>query len=106
MLYDTIGIQYESHRRPDPRIHKLVLREIGEANRIVNVGAGVGSYEPADRDLIAVEPSWEMISQRAGNRTPVVRALAERLPFKDQAFDLAMAILTHSPLVRHPKGIG
>jgi hypothetical protein len=32
---------------------------------VVNVGAGAGSYEPADRAVIAVEPSVTMIAQRA-----------------------------------------
>ena len=36
----------------------------------------------------------------------MVRALAERLPFKDQAFDLAMAILTIHHWSDIPKGLG
>ena len=94
MLYDTIGIQYRSHRRPDPRISQVILQEVGDAGRVVNVGAGVGSYEPLDRMVIAVEPSRAMIAQRKRSRAPVVRALAEGLPFPDKTFDAAMAILT------------
>ncbi|MEW5723211.1 MAG: class I SAM-dependent methyltransferase [Thermodesulfobacteriota bacterium] len=94
MLYDTIGIQYTDYRRPDPRISELILREIGPTGKIVNVGAGVGSYEPSGRDVVAVEPSWAMISQRTEKQAPVVQALAERLPFKDRTFDVATAILT------------
>ena len=60
---------------------------------MVNVGAGTGNYEPADRLVVAVEPSVEMIRQRT-SPAPVVRARAEQLPFGDGAFDAAMALLT------------
>lgn len=60
----------------------------------MNVGAGAGSYEPADRAVAAVEPSAEMVRQRAPDAAPVVRASAERLPFADGTFDAALAVLT------------
>jgi len=44
--------------------------------------------------MIAVEPSPEMIGQRPSRAAPVVRAVAERLPFVDGAFDAALAVLT------------
>ncbi len=93
-LYDTIGIRYSVYRRPDPRIAQAVHAELRQASTIVNLGAGVGSYEPTDRDLIAVEPSRLMISQRPGNASPVVQASAESVPFKDRTFDAAMAVLS------------
>jgi SAM-dependent methyltransferase len=68
--------------------------ELGPAVSIVNVGAGVGAYEPRDRNVIAIEPSLLMISQRPRSAHPVIRARAESLPFRDDAFDAAMAILT------------
>ena len=37
---------------------------------VVNVGAGTGSYEPAGREVTAVEPSRVMIEQRAAGRRP------------------------------------
>jgi Methyltransferase domain len=61
---------------------------------VVNVGAGTGSYEPADREVVAVEPSEAMIAQRPAGAAPVVRAHAEALPFADGSFDAAMAVLT------------
>jgi ubiquinone/menaquinone biosynthesis C-methylase UbiE len=93
-LYDTIGTRYGNYRRPDPRIATALNAELGQAVSIVNIGAGVGSYEPQDRELVAVEPSQMMISQRAKNGAPIVQARAESLPFKDDAFEAAMAILT------------
>lgn len=93
-LYDTIGTHYAKYRRPDPRISAAMMAAIGDARRVVNVGAGTGSYEPKDRDVIAVEPSETMIRQRAAGATPVVRASATHLPFRDSEFDAALAVLT------------
>ncbi len=67
---------------------------LGDARSVVNVGAGTGSYEPPDRDVVAVEPSEVMIAQRAPAAAPAVRAVAEHLPFDDNSFDAAMAVLT------------
>jgi len=93
-LYDTIGTHYAKYRRPDPRIAAAITAAIGDARRVVNVGAGAGSYEPKDRDVVAVEPSETMIAQRARDAAPVVRASAMSLPFRDGAFDAAIALLT------------
>lgn len=93
-LYDRIGVGYSAYRRPDPRIGAHVADALGPARSVVNVGAGAGSYEPADRAVVAVEPSAEMVRQRPPRAAPAVRASAERLPFRDAAFDAAMAVLT------------
>lgn len=94
VLYDRIGVGYAAYRRPDARIAARVAAALGPARTVVNVGAGTGSYEPADRAVAAVEPSAEMVRQRAPSAAPAVRASAERLPFADAAFDAALAILT------------
>jgi SAM-dependent methyltransferase len=60
----------------------------------VNVGAGAGSYEPADRFVVAVEPAMTMIRQRRAGSAPVVQAVAAELPFRDDGFAGALAILT------------
>jgi SAM-dependent methyltransferase len=61
---------------------------------VLNVGAGTGSYEPADRQVTAVEPSAAMIAKRPVGAAPAVQATADRLPFADNSFDAAMAVLT------------
>jgi SAM-dependent methyltransferase len=93
-LYDSIGVGYSAYRRPDPRIAARIVDALGRARSIVNVGAGAGSYEPADRAVVAVEPSAEMVRQRPRSAAPAVRASADALPFRDHAFDAAMAVLT------------
>jgi SAM-dependent methyltransferase len=93
-LYDTIGIGYRALRRPDPRIAAAIIAALGRAASVVNVGAGAGSYEPADRRVVAVELSREMIRQRPAGAAPVVQASATALPFRAGAFDAALAVLT------------
>jgi SAM-dependent methyltransferase len=67
---------------------------LGDAETVLNVGAGTGSYEPPDRKLIAVEPSATMRAQRPTGAAPCVAAHAEALPFADNEFDVAMAVLS------------
>jgi SAM-dependent methyltransferase len=93
-LYDTIGVGYRALRRPDPRIAAAIVDALGPAASVVNVGAGAGSYEPAGRRVVAVEPSREMIRQRPAGAAPVVQASATALPFGAGAFDAALAVLT------------
>jgi len=92
--YDEIGRSYARTRREDPRVASAIHDCLGAAESIVNVGAGSGNYEPADRQVVAVEPSVAMLRQRGAERAPAVRAVAEHLPFRAQSFDAAMAILT------------
>jgi len=93
-LYEQIGVGYSRHRRPDPRIVARLDDALGDATRVVNVGAGAGSYEPTGRRVVGVEPSTVMLAQRAPGAAPVVRGVAEALPFPDRRFDAALAVLT------------
>jgi SAM-dependent methyltransferase len=105
-LYDRIGVGYTTTRRPDPRLAARIHAALGDARTIVNVGAGTGSYEPAGRDVTAVEPSETMIAQRPPGAAPVVRASAEALPFADHSFDAAMAVLSDHHWADRPAGLG
>ena len=93
-LYDSISSTYSEHRREDPRVAQPIHDALGDAARVVNVGAGTGNYEPVDREVVAVEPSTAMLAQRLADRGPAVQAVAEALPFGDGAFDAAMGSLT------------
>jgi len=93
-LYDTIGTTYTVTRRTEPRIAAQVWAALGDAQTVLNVGAGTGSYEPPGRDVTAVEPSAVMRAQRPVGAAPCVDAVAESLPFEDQSFDAAMAVAT------------
>jgi SAM-dependent methyltransferase len=93
-VYDTIGRDYTVNRRPDPRWEAVVATQLGDARRILNVGAGTGSYEPAGPDVVAVEPSTVMLSQRPAGAAAAMRASASALPVRTGWAEVAMAILT------------
>jgi SAM-dependent methyltransferase len=93
-LYDTIGATYPITRRTEPRIASRIWAALGDARTVLNVGAGTGSYEPSDRQVLAVEPSALMRSQRVPGSAPCLAGSAEHLPFDDQSFDAAMAVCT------------
>jgi SAM-dependent methyltransferase len=92
--YERYGRTYARHRRPDPRIAARIHAALGDAKTVLNVGAGSGSYEPADRSVLAVEPSATMRAQRPPDAGPAIAARAEDLPFDDDSFDAAMACVT------------
>ena len=92
--YDTIGKGYNARRRADPRIAAGIVSALGGGQSVLNIGAGTGSYEPSDRQVVALEPSAVMISQRGVTAAPVIQGMAEQLPFSDNSFDAAMGLLT------------
>jgi SAM-dependent methyltransferase len=93
--YDTIGVTYGRHRRPDPSVVAAIDRALRDARTVVDVGSGTGSYGPVGRHTAAVEPSRTMLAQRSPAAAPVVQGVAEHLPFPDAAFDASLAVLTH-----------
>ncbi|MEM7080111.1 MAG: class I SAM-dependent methyltransferase [Pseudomonadota bacterium] len=105
-LYDTIGVNYANLRQADPRIAAQIDDALGTAKRVVNVGAGAGSYEPAGREVTALEPSAQMIAQRSPTAAAAVQGSAEALPFDDNTFDAAMALLTIHHWPDKPRGVG
>ena len=92
--YETIGATYGATRNEDPRIARRIRKALGDAESVVNIGAGTDAYEPADLDVIAVEPSPTMIAQRPSESAPVRQGVAEALPLRDGEVDAALATLT------------
>ncbi|NNC11103.1 methyltransferase domain-containing protein [Planctomonas sp. JC2975] len=92
--YGVIGVDYARYRRPEPAFDAAIADALGDARTLVNIGAGAGSYEPMGLDVTAVEPSAAMRAQRPIGSAPVVDAVAEHLPFSDDAFDAALASFT------------
>ena len=103
-LYDRIGRTYATTRRPDPRIQAAIFAALGDAETVVNVGAGTGSYEPP-QTVLAVEPSAVMIAQRPPGSAPAVQATAEHIPLPDGACDAALASLTIHHWPDRPRGL-
>src|SRR5205809_8090514 len=92
--YDQIGTDYAAVRRPDSRWVARIHQALDGHRTLVNVGAGAGSYEPRFMSVVGGEPSEIMIRQRPSSAAPVVRGLAEQLPFPDRAIDVALAAVT------------
>jgi hypothetical protein len=63
--YNRHGHRYSGIRQTDPHIAAQIHAALGDARTVLNVGAGTGSYEPADRYVVAVEPSEVMRAQRS-----------------------------------------
>jgi hypothetical protein len=93
-LYDELGGVYSRTRRTDPRIAALLWAALGDPGSVLNVGAGTGSYEPSDREVVGVEPSAVMRGQRPAGSGRCICGVAEALPFADASFDVAMAVFS------------
>jgi SAM-dependent methyltransferase len=92
--YDRIGISYSTIRRADPRFETAIREALGGAQTVLNIGAGAGSYEPKDRQVIAVEPSPVMIAQRPPDAAPAIQGVAEAIPLDDKSVDATMGVFT------------
>jgi len=88
--YGEIGQGYANYRQPDPHIAAFILKALGDARTVLNVGAGAGSYEPTDREVTALEPSESMRAQRPPHLPRAIDGTAESLPFADGSFDASM----------------
>lgn len=104
--YGVAGVGYAAQRRADPTIATLILKELGDAASVLNVGAGAGSYEPTSRLVVALEPDPTMRRQRPEGAAPCVIGTAQDLPFDDDSFDAVMAISTIHQWTDLPRGLG
>jgi SAM-dependent methyltransferase len=103
--YEAKGAGYASHRQPDPTIAALIKDALGTAHTVLNVGAGAGSYEPMDRDVVALEPSVTMRAQRPPHLSEAMDGIAEELPFANDSFEAAMATVTIHQWTDPEKGL-
>lgn len=90
--YDEIGGGYAAQRLPEPTWQAEIDDALDGCESVVNVGAGTGNYEPETKSVVGVEPSITMATQRSIGTS--VLGIAEALPFPDDCFDAAMAVLT------------
>jgi hypothetical protein len=93
-VYERLGIGYTTTRRADPRIAEQIHAALADATSVANVGAGAGSYEPSDREVLPIEPSAQMIAQRSPELALAIRGYAECLPLPNNCVDAAMACMT------------
>lgn len=103
--YDQFAPQYDDVMRPLERwfltrLRTQVFSLLPRNSRVLELGAGTGrnfSFYPADTTGVASEPSLEMLKIARGKQRPetvaLVQSRAEELPFKNAAFDAALATL-------------
>jgi SAM-dependent methyltransferase len=93
--YDELGHNYSNIRQEEPSILKIISEELMDCKTIINIGAGAGSYEPANKYIIALEPSMEMRKQRISNKKiPAINGKSDNIPFDNNSFDCSMSILS------------
>lgn len=92
-FFEEIGAGYDAKRRSDPRIAEQIHDALGDAESVVNVGAGTGTYEPCDREVIPIEPSQLMISRRSPELATAIEGYAENLPLASDSVDAAIACM-------------
>jgi len=85
---------YAAARQADPRIAQRIWEALGVARSVLNVGAGTGSYEPRDREVVALEPSEGMIALRPVGSARAIHGSAEAIPLAGGSVDAAMALLS------------
>lgn len=89
-----LAANYARVRRPDPQIAAAIHAALGDAETVLNIGAGTGSYEPDDRVVIPVEPSAAMRGARPRHLAEAIDGTAEAIPLADQSVDATMATIT------------
>src|ERR1022692_4250349 len=94
IFHDRISVAYGVTRRPDPRIARRIFQALGDARSIAIVGAGIGSYEPHERQVLALEPSAGMRACRGLELPPAIQGYAQALPLASDSVDAALACLT------------
>ena len=92
--YNKLANWYQKYRKPDPRIANKIWCHTNQAEKVLNIGAGTGAYEPESCEVVAIEPSSEMVAMRKNSSAKILHGIAENLPFRDNEFDVSMAILT------------
>ncbi len=97
--YDRIAGEYSRHRKAHPGVVLDLATEavLTPASLVLEVGSGTGNYLAALRTLTGcrcrgLDPSAEMLARARGSGDRLVRAVAERLPFRAESLDLVFSV--------------
>jgi ubiquinone/menaquinone biosynthesis C-methylase UbiE len=101
-IYNSIGLTYNSTRQADPYLMermKLLLSP-QEGKRYLDIGCGTGNYTVALANkgiqFTGIDPSEVMLKEARAksNKVEWVNGVVENIPFKDETFGGALAVLT------------
>lgn len=101
-VYNRIGVGYNNTRKADPYLASRILHHLAPNpnGRYLDIGCGTGNYLRYCSELgyafIGVDPSDTMLdtARSAYPSGTFVQGTAENIPFDDNYFNGAMAILT------------
>jgi demethylmenaquinone methyltransferase/2-methoxy-6-polyprenyl-1,4-benzoquinol methylase len=90
-VFSRIARRYDGMNRllslgHDDAWRRAAIRQLPQG-RILDLGAGTGAAAGAmgDREVVSLDPAWEMLALNRGSRRVV--GVGERLPFGDNSFD-------------------
>lgn len=103
--YDSWAERYDQTRGVSPSVLRPLLEALGPpgGRRLLDIGAGTGNYTLSLRDAgfhaLPCDPSTGMARRAASKLGAAVLADGQALPFRDAAFDCAVAVkvLNHVP---------
>lgn len=100
-IYNNIGKTYNETRKADKRILSKIIEslKLNNSGALIDVGAGTGNYSNElinfTDEVVAVEPSIEMINQGKKNNEVIwVKGSAEEIDQNSEKFDYCICILS------------
>ena len=91
--YSSIAKGYnELHSKEQWEKVNLILKQLTKKeinSKILDIGCGTALYEKAFKNYTGIDPSKGMLEQSKAN---IKQGEAEKLPFKDNSFDIIISI--------------
>lgn len=111
-FYGTFASSYDRlmdlvYRQKDEEWRREAVAELGETDRVLEVGAGTGrtaSFAPAVEEYVSLDVSQSMLT--AGDHLDApVQGDVHDLPFEDDSFDAVVAVLLMSTQINHEQAV-
>lgn len=111
-FYGTFASSYDRlmdllYRRKDEEWRREAVTELCETDRVLEVGAGTGrtaSFAPEVEEYVSLDVSRSMLA--AGDHLDApVQGDVHDLPFEDDSFDAAVAVLLMSTQINHERAV-
>ena len=103
--YNQIAKSYnELHGEEQEKKLKIIktLIKVKKTTKILDVGCGTGISSDFNCSIIGIDPSEALLKQ---NKKPHIQGSAENLPFRDNEFDIVLAITSIHNFNSIEKGI-